>query len=236
MEKLRERSSVLPVPIEDRLFIDQPRPVNRACPHLLWNHRWECNAVGSTVKIVWASRWEYDKGPLQLLAFLRELEESGLDYRLCLLGEKFRRAPVEFEQISQEFPHRIVQFGFADSRSDYECWLKTADIILSTALHEFQGIAVLEAVASGCVPLLPDRLSYTEIFSSDYLYESYPEDPKKEAKAAVETLNVLVQRSLIQGSWNRLLPSVNYFSASTLAPKYKEIITDLIGANSKSMT
>src|SRR5690606_10562790 len=46
IERIRDRSSVIPVPIEDRLFVARRQSGVPAVPHLLWNHR-----------------WEYDKGP-----------------------------------------------------------------------------------------------------------------------------------------------------------------------------
>ena len=50
--------------------------------------------------------------------------------------------------------------------------LQSADIYVSTAAHEFFGIAAVEAIAAGCYPLLPRRLSYPELVNNqpDFLY------------------------------------------------------------------
>lgn len=225
VDNLKHKSEVLPVPIEDALFEGTPTPLNRECPHLLWNHRWEYKSLGDNLRLVWAARWEYDKGPSQLLAFLEELETRGLGYQLCLIGEQFRRCPYEFEVIKQRFSHRLVHYGYAASRDEYIEWLRTADVVFSTALHEFQGIAVLEAVALGCVPLVPQRLSYPELFGREFCYQSFPDDPKREASAAAAKLEHL--RNQLAGGLN-IRPDIRRFSAASLESEYRALLERLI--------
>jgi glycosyltransferase involved in cell wall biosynthesis len=41
--------------------------------------------------------------------------------------------------------------------------LSRCDLVVSTAIQENFGIAVVEAILAGCQPVLPDRLAYPEI-------------------------------------------------------------------------
>ncbi|HEY9032410.1 MAG TPA: DUF3524 domain-containing protein, partial [Pseudomonadales bacterium] len=128
-EQLREKSRVLPVPIADALFVDRQPAVNPACPHLLWNHR-----------------WEYDKGPERLLLLLDRLLENGQDFRLSLVGEQFRQQPPVFATIGQRHQSRLCHYGYVERVADYHHLLREADVVISTALHDFQGLAMLEAM------------------------------------------------------------------------------------------
>ncbi|WP_421853208.1 tRNA-queuosine alpha-mannosyltransferase domain-containing protein [Marinomonas sp.] len=174
------------------------------------------------IKLVWSARWEFDKGPDRLLAILEELERRQLDYEIAILGEQFRSTPKEFEQIQIQFAHRIRQFGFAPSRVDYLRFLASSDIVLSTALHEFQGLSVLEAVALGCVPVLPDRQVYPELFGQhqngkQYLYQSDLNNIQQEAKNAAD----LIQFAVMNGV---KAPNVSQYQVENLLAKYDELI------------
>lgn len=52
--------------------------------------------------------------------------------------------------------------------ASYPDVLLASDVVVSTARHEFFGVAPVEAMAAGCVPLLPDRLSYPELVPSAF--------------------------------------------------------------------
>lgn len=121
--------------------------------------------------IVWNHRWEHDKNPEEFFSALYSLKNKGIDFRLILLGESFRTMPTCFMQAKEELSDQIIHYGYAESQKAYSELLKKGDIVVSTAYHEFFGISVLEAVRAGCIPLLPYRLSYPELFPKEYFYK-----------------------------------------------------------------
>jgi glycosyltransferase involved in cell wall biosynthesis len=160
------RSRVLPVPLETDWFAAGARI-----------------ASGEPLKIVWNHRWEYDKGPERLFAALLQLRQAGVDFRVHVVGQQFRKQPAVFAELHARLGVHIGAWGMLQDVADYRRLLQQSDIVLSTALHEFQGLAIQEAVASGCVPLVPDRLAYVEYFAAPYRYPSYIDDPEREGEA-----------------------------------------------------
>ena len=153
IEEIQEKSRVLPPGI-DFSFIDTAKEENRPGPPvILWNHR-----------------WEHDKDPDSFFEALFGLDREGNDFRLVVLGESFKAHPEIFDAARQRLSEKVLHFGYVRSRKDYARWLKQGSVVVSTARHEFFGIAVLEAVRAGCRPLLPRRLSYPELFPEDFLY------------------------------------------------------------------
>ena len=131
------------------------------------------NTFSDPVKLVWASRWEEDKNPGLLFRALRLLKERRIDFRISILGEEMKTRMPCFEEGKQEFSKEIIHFGFAASKDEYMRILKEADLFISTADHEFFGIAAVEAVAAGCIPIVPGHLAYPEVLQkySEYFYK-----------------------------------------------------------------
>jgi len=161
---IAEKSRVLPVPLEAGWFATERTAASGAEPlTLVWNHR-----------------WEYDKAPERLLAALLQLQQAGMDFRVHVLGQQFREQPAAFADMRSRLAGHISSWGMVAAVEDYRRILQSSHVVLSTALHEFQGLAVLEAVASGCVPLVPDRLAYADFFTAPYRYPSHVDEPERE--------------------------------------------------------
>lgn len=144
VEELTRRAVVQPPGIEPPTRVPERRP--------------------GPLRILWAARFEQDKNPAALFAALRLLRAKGVDFRLAVIGEQFEQQPAEFLHARQEFAGHIDTWGFQETREDYERVLGEADVVVSTALHEFFGIAMVEAAAAGAIPVLPQRLAYPEVF------------------------------------------------------------------------
>ena len=134
--------------------------------------RKSANGPDDVLNIGWVSRWEYDKRPDRFVDLLRALRAANLRFRLVLLGARPRQGSAELESLRESF-HEAIRFdGFADSRSEYARWLSEMDVVISTADHEFFGIAICEAISAGAVAVVPDRLSYPEIVATPTRYTS----------------------------------------------------------------
>jgi glycosyltransferase involved in cell wall biosynthesis len=160
--QLAAKSSVLPVGIDlaslEKGNAPAPRGIRSDEPPLL----------------IWNQRWEYDKNPDQFFKVLARLAQEGQEFRLAVCGEQFAREPREFNVAREQLADHIVHWGYAD-REQYArlLWLATATV--STAIHEFFGISILEAMYCQTYAALPNRLSYPELLPQelhrDCLYE-----------------------------------------------------------------
>ena len=138
-----------------------------------------------SLHIIWPHRWEHDKNPESLFQALYVLQEQGVHFSLSVLGESYAEIPSVFEEAKLRLKDNIHHFGFAESREKYYQILRTGDVIVSTALHEFFGVSMLEGTYLGCFPVVPDRLVYPELYPPECIYRTDAQLCKKLKKFAL---------------------------------------------------
>jgi glycosyltransferase involved in cell wall biosynthesis len=210
--RLQDKARVLPVPLLP------PAGQADSDPRDSSGSQWDWSP--GALRVLWSARFEHDKGGEGLYRLLQTLEQEALHYQLAVTGQQFRNSPSVFARIEQDFATRLVHFGFIASPLDYSALLHEADIIVSTALHEFQGLAVMQAVAAGCLPLVPDRLAYRETYADPFRYPSCPDDPRSEAQGAVQRLLGLSRE-------RPTAPDLSAFDLSALRERYREVLLAL---------
>ncbi len=219
-ERVAEKSSVLSVPLEDSLF-----DFYDACCATE-----EGSTSNEPLRILWNHRWEYDKAPDRFFKALFSLQED-YDFRLVVVGQQFREAPPIFKEARRRLADRIDHWGWVEDRDTYLRWLHRSDLVVSTAIHEFQGLAVQEATVLGCIPVLPHRLAFPDFFGEEYLYPSHIDSAEKDSTALAAKL----QTYLDKPSHCRTLIStdLNSFRWSVMADQYDREFNRLITETSR---
>lgn len=82
------------------------------------------------------------------------------------------KVPEVFEKARLTLASNIIHWGYAPSKEEFLRLLRRSDVAVSTAFHEFYGVAMLESAFSGALPLAPNRLSYPELLPRDCIYNT----------------------------------------------------------------
>ncbi len=182
--------------------------------------RGDCiNAAGPPL-IVWNQRWEHDKGPDELKAIVGLLLERGVEFRIAMCGEVFVSVPETFAEITELLGHRLIHDGHAD-RERYEEILLESSVVLSTADQEFFGIGVVEAIAAGAQPVLPNRLVYPERIAA------IGADPTTTLFDSPSEAADLIERTLAEPGSAALRDATFQYDWSVVAPAYDEALEKL---------
>lgn len=198
IEKIKKKSRVIYPGINDAVIkgrTDQSEKQKNSEPIVIWNHR-----------------WEFDKNPESFFNTLFTLKNEKIPFQLILLGERYKKQPVIFAEAEKILKSNIIFSGYIENYNDYIKMLKKGDIIVSTSNQENYGIAVIEAILAGCMPILPNRLSYPELipreFHSECLYNNDDNFEKKMKRALkrdkVFKQNVLIDR-MSRLCWNNII-------------------------------
>ncbi|MBN1164608.1 MAG: DUF3524 domain-containing protein [Candidatus Krumholzibacteriota bacterium] len=230
--KIRAKSAVLPLGLDLKRFDDHPGPnqshesersYSTGCSDRLPSSHGpdlsgRLRRSQSPALILWNHRWEYDKNPQDFFRALFILDKEGLDFELAVLGESFEQEPPVFVRARTGLAKRIVRFGYEEDFNRYASWLKRADILPVTSIHDFFGSSVVQALYCNTYPLLPRRLAYPEHIPEKererFFYHDF-DDLMNKLKARIED---------ISGTRDTLTRSfVERYDWSVMAPRYDQM-------------
>lgn len=130
VDNIDKKANVLPVPLEPDCYSKSAKTLRNG---------------GGPLTIVWNHRWEYDKGPELLLSIVQLLSDlaPALDLKFHIVGQQFRQTPKSFSFLHELLIQRgwLGEWGYLASER-YREVLRAGDVVLSTALHDFQGLAL----------------------------------------------------------------------------------------------
>jgi len=164
---------------------------------------------------------------------LVELKSRGFNFCVSMLGKACLDFPETLTRAKEELGDKVLHWGYVESKEEYISILHRADVVVSTAKHEFFGVAMyvkfsyyqnflnltflfrMEAVICGCYPLCPDDIVYPEIYPKACLY--------KNQEDLISRLSHFCQFPKNAGSQYKSLNfDFDRFSDVNLLPEYKK--------------
>ena len=114
------------------------------------------------------------------LEYIRELKNTSKKENIVVFPHRLNadKAPHVFDAIRNyvhDELHRkdILFFKTQEqdlSKDGYYEFLKRCKVVFSANKHENLGIGTFEAMTAGCIPLVPDKLSYAEMYPALFKY------------------------------------------------------------------
>lgn len=192
VDDLDKKSVILPIGIHlNHHDVQVDLPYTGQAPLILWNHR-----------------WEFDKNPDDFFKALITLRQEGLDFKLALLGEVYKNAPDSLKHALDYFKEDVLVTGFM-TKETYSSWLQAADILPVTSYHDFFGISVMEAIYMNTYPLLPNRLTYPDLYhikdNPEIFYDTYEELVDKLRQAIVMSDRPTYRHLCLKYDWEKII-------------------------------
>lgn len=185
------------------------------------------------LKLVFLGRLDYSKGILSLIEIETELKKSCIDVDWLIIGN----GPLKEKVYEQWKGKDNVSFQQPNSTAQVYELLQKQDILVFPSLFEGTPVAIFEAIACGCVPIVYDIPGGVR----EYLQDDFSIKVKaNDSQALISSLLMLIgDREMLFRMQNAAIKFAKlHLNQSSLNPKYFDFIfrsTASKSATSKSV-
>jgi hypothetical protein len=127
-----------------------------------------------------------------------------------------RLAPEKQLVIFKDLERRLPEYKFIVcqeqdlTKADYHILLRKSKLVFSANLQETLGISCYEGALSGALPMVPDRLSYSEMYMSEFKYPSIWTESYESYLENAESLERFIRhRMFMYDAYAKKLPELN---------------------------
>lgn len=117
-------------------------------------------SIGEGLVFLWVGRLDANKDPLTVLQAMRLFKEAGNSFTLYMIyGTNELEEQVRNYIHEQNLQEHVVLIGKTEHEA-LESWYSAADYFIAASHYEGSGIALCEAMACGCVPVVSNIASF----------------------------------------------------------------------------
>jgi glycosyltransferase involved in cell wall biosynthesis len=149
---IRSKEKILEVMDASSIFERSNRP----------HARMITRASGSPI-FLWVGRLEKNKDPVTVVKAFIEYARFFLHAKLYLIFQDDELLPDISNLISSDSNSERVFLLGKKSKDELQHWYNSADFFVSGSHHEGSGIAVVEAMSCGCIPILTNIPSFRKL-------------------------------------------------------------------------
>lgn len=153
-----------------------------ACDKVIFGTSYHYNLFNQSIKIP-SHKVMISGFPME---YMRDMFKGYMKHdRLPIVLFPHRNAPEKQPELFDELERRLPQYSYINcmkqnlDKPQYHELLGTSKVAVSFALQETLGISMYEAMESNTIPLVPNRLSYAEMYDNMFRYNTMEEFDEK---------------------------------------------------------
>jgi len=186
--------------------------------------------------LIYFGRWSVNKGLLQAIALFSQLHQLAPQWRLIIAGREYDHSLAELQAaVAKAGLETCVTLAANPSDDQIRALIRQSSYFLCLSRHEGFGIAPIEAMSAGLIPVLSDIPPFRQLVETSGLglllpgeSNSLPTDGETSSAAAEELLRLHASLGINYSAMRaQAMAAANRYAWPQVADRYLEIYHQL---------